>query len=199
MNFKEILQELTPFIVLAPIFILFALYAVFNIWRANDISVMLLPQALAILVVGVLCLILDRWAIRNWSQQVLVFVELLVIGGAYFGAAYQSRVLILEVKESVEYFQVISPIRGEKETPSVCVFPFSRKIVIDENEAIVFLSKVLLEKYLLEVKPKRDYLVSGQTYTIEGKVYEVSQYRFDGLEGEPMEVGWVEELLEKNQ
>lgn len=179
MNFKDFLQELTPFIVLTPIVVLFALYAVFNISRANDFSVMLLPQTLAILVVSILFLALDRWAIKNWSQQMLVFVELLVIGGMYFGVAYQSRTLVLEVKKEVTNFQVISPIGGEKTTPTTHVFPFSRKVIIGGDGATIFLNRALLDSYELEVNTERDYVVSGQTYTIEGKVYNVRQYRFD--------------------
>lgn len=176
MNFKEILHQTTPFLILCPLLILFAIVYAAMIWKEGGTSIMLLPQVLILLFLSVLLLVLDRLFVKNW-QQTLVIIELLSVLFIYLGIAYKGRVLQLQPEEKVKTFTIVFPVEVSKANDLEYVFPFSRKMSVSKNGQVLFLSEQMEKAFRREIKPSFDIQYSVKEDTILGKIYTVEFYR----------------------
>ncbi|MGB1242026.1 MAG: hypothetical protein ACPG49_05875 [Chitinophagales bacterium] len=177
MNFKEIFQQITPFLIACPFFILAMLYYLVAIWRDGGTSVMLLPQVLILLLVSVLFLTFDRILLKH-GQKMLVITEIVLVMIIYLAVEYSGKAIGLRPANGVTQFQVVYPIEEGKNTEleSVYSIPFHRKINIDQNNKSIFLSQKAVNSYKLEVDTKNSYTISGQTFNFKNQTYQVDFY-----------------------
>ena len=178
MNFKEIFQQTTPFLILCPLLILLMTYYLFAIWREGAPAIMLLPQVLVMLFVSIVFLFLDRMALKNWTQQSLVIAELVVLFLVYISVAYKNKTIEIHLTTKVTHFNIISPIEENKATELESIFPFNKKIHITKNNQIIFLSEKMKEAYTLKVVTQKTYVLSGETHRFADKTYGVDFYNF---------------------
>lgn len=206
MNFKDIFQQITPFLIACPFFILAILYYLIVIWRGGGTSVMLLPQVLILLLVSVLFLTFDRILLKH-GQKMLVITEIVLVMIIYLAVEYSGRAITFRPANGVTQFQVVYPIEEDKSTElkSVYSIPFHRKINIDQNNKSIFLSEKAVNDYKLKVSTKNSYTVSGETFDFKNQSYQVDFYSLQN-EGEidtvselRKQVVWkgIEEVLKK--
>ena len=198
MNLKAILHQTTPFLILCPLVALLMIYYLFAIWREGGTTIMLLPQVLVFLFVAVLFFYLDRIALRNWAQQPLILVELLVLFLLSISVAYKNKTIEVQLSPEVSYFNVVSPIAAEKATELKSIFPFSRRIFIEENNQTIFLSEEMRKSYHFKVKTKTPYTSTGEIHAMEGKDYKVELYslRYETAEADS-EMEWRKAMVLK--
>ncbi len=207
MSFKEIFQQVTPFSVLCPLAILTAIIYAFIIWKEGGTSIMLMPQVLILLFLSALFLMADRVLVKNW-RQTLVVIELLFVLFIYLGIAYKGRTMAIQPNESLTTFHSVYPVEAHEASDMEYVFPFSRKIRVNENGQAVFLSEQMQKNFRLEVISGGDYSYSTQEKNILGKNYTVQFYRLhvedlkrkDDLTETEKEAVWkqIEEVLKNN-
>jgi len=181
MNFKEIFQQITPFLIACPFFVLAMLYYLIVIWKEGGTSVMLLPQVLIVLLSSVLFLAFDRILIKH-GQGILVMLEAVLVLCIYLAVQYNGQSLRFRPANGVSQFWVVSPIEESKSTQIEGVFsiPFHRSITIDQNNQIVFLSKNTLENYQLKVESSVAYTTSGERHEFENQALQIDFYNLQG-------------------
>ena len=177
MNFKEIFQQITPFLIACPFFVLAMFYYLIVIWKEGGTSVMLLPQVLVILLVSILFLTFDRILLKH-GQGILIFVEILLVLFIYLAVEYNGKSLRFQPAKGVSHFWVVSPVDEDKSTKLEGIFsiPFHKRIAITQNNQIVFLSEKTLENYTLKVETQASYTTSGERQEFGNQTLQINLY-----------------------
>lgn len=177
MNFKEIFQQITPFLIACPLFALAMLYYLFVIWKEGGTSIMLLPQVLIFLTASILFLVFDRMLVKH-GQGLLTIIEAVAVVFIYLAIQYSAKSLTFQPAKEVTHFWVVHPVEENQSTKLEATSPFTfhRQIQIEENDQIVYLSQKTIDRYKLKVQTSTSYTSSGELHQIEGRTVRVDFY-----------------------
>ena len=155
------MKTITPFLLLCPLAIAYAILLIINISLRQDFSIMILPQVIGLLVAAILLLLLDRFLVVRFSQTYVALGELLLLFSIYLIWAYSNRKLIVEAKEQ-EQFGIVSVVEPSKATQTSYSFPFNRRIKLVKPDQVLLLTNQLKYNY------RMDILSSCGSYTSSG-------------------------------
>lgn len=123
---------ITPFLILSVISLIYSIWNhLFDFWTLTGGASLIGVFAIAGLVVSIILFLIDRKLLRIYNLKNVYLIEIVVIiliGIFYF---YETRRLICELNDDVEYFVIVYGIEAQ---PGLNYsFPFNKKISIDNN------------------------------------------------------------------
>ncbi|MEO1257571.1 MAG: hypothetical protein AAFZ15_02205 [Bacteroidota bacterium] len=161
----KIFRQLTPYLIICSFLIIYTAFYITSIFAWNKDEVVALPILFMLLLGSVAFLLLDRFALRKWEQKKLVIFELATVPLFILLVNFNNRKLIIEPAAGVQSFVVVDVEKKEEESTASRAFPFNRKIKIETDNQLVYLTKETQEKYNIDVSTKCNIYLNSRNET----------------------------------
>lgn len=176
MNLMKAFNNISPFLILCIIAILWSSFNIILIYTSKREEVVALPLLFILLIAGIGLLFIDRWAVGRWDYKTVVWIELILIPVFIFVVSFMNKKITLQPAEGIHSFGIVYSVENEIATPTKYSSPFNQIINVDSENQIIYFNKKMKENYGLKISTECDYYINEERSTIAGKTYSIQVY-----------------------
>ena len=126
MNILKTIDNISPFLIIGIITILWSSVNMIIIYTYKKQDVINLPLLFIFFAVGIALLFIDRWAIGLWGQKPVIWAELILIPIFYFTFCFFNRKIIILPTDGIQSFGVVYNIEDKRATTTEYTLPFNQ-------------------------------------------------------------------------
>lgn len=168
--------QVTPFLIICSLLALWSLINIITIYSYDSAAVVELPIWMFLLISSLIFLGLDRFLIKRISLKRISLFELGFLSVSFLAFSLNQRKLVIEPSSRVNYFSIVQGVDEAESTATQLTFPFNKKILVEKNGLMVYLSDEQMKTYNLSVKSDCSIYSSTTQETIADEQYLIHIY-----------------------